>query len=292
MPNKLPVTQPFDLDLILDFDQGHRWRPDTYQPGWYTGVLGTDYVRIRQSIKHGPLEYDSSNTDVAHKLIWQFRLDGNDEHVEAVYAMMSRDPKMAALVERYRGLRLMRVDPWECLVFFILSAHNHNQSRVATSPTANSMDEIARRFWADRPWPHDRYPFPSPESLATEKGLRILQELWQGSSDGERRIRGRREMPQRIHNAAIFAKAGQLENLIGGRSSEHAVKVLRSMLPGVGLKTAQCVALFGLGYLDAFPLDTHVTNALLMQYGRDPFQPFAGYASLFLFEEGLHNQHS
>ena len=41
--------------------------------------------------------------------------------------------------------------------------------------------------------------------------------------------------------------------------------------------------------LDAFPMDAHVMRALLSLYGRDPFQPIAGYASQFLFMEGLMN---
>ena len=65
--------------------------------------------------------------------------------------------------------------------------------------------------------------------------------------------------------------------------------LLTRLLSGVGPKTAQCVALFGMGRLDAFPQSTQVNDALLSLYGRDPFGPCSGNASLLLFMEGLAN---
>ena len=142
----LCIDAPFNLGLTLGYDQGHRWRPDSESPGWYTSVLGRDFVRVRQKTKDGPLDYESSGQEIASKLLCQFRVDDN---IEAVYGTLAADSRMKALVDRYCGLRIMRVDPWECLVFFILSAHNHSQSHVATAPTANAIDEIARWFWED-----------------------------------------------------------------------------------------------------------------------------------------------
>ena len=92
----------------------------------------------------------------------------------------------------------------------------------------------------------------------------------------------------RIYEASRFVEAGQLE-MLRGESTEHIVQVLKGMIRGVGSKTAHCVALFGFERLDAFPESTLVTDALLSLYGRDPFQPIAGYASQFLFMEGLKN---
>ena len=280
MPSELHINSPLNLDLTLEYDQGHRWRPDRKNQGWYTTVLDHDFVRVRQKGKDGPLEFQPCKQEIAQKLRRQFRLNDDDEKIEDVYAQLQRDSKMGALVERYHGLPIMRVDPWECLVFFILSAQNHYQLRVPTAPTANSIDDMAKLFWEDKEWQNDRYPFPSSREVGSESGLDKLHELWPSRTD----------MPRRIHEAAHFVEAGQLRALEGQPSCEHAVYVLDTMLRGVGPKTAHCVALFGLGYMDAFPVDTHVSEALLSLYGRDPFQPYAGYASQFLFMEGLRNE--
>ena len=237
-------------------------------------MLGKEFVRIRQKANHAPIQFEPCTQEVASKLLWQFRAD---EDVEAVYAKLRYDSEMATLVDRYDGLRIMRIDPWECLVFFILSAHNHYQSRVPTAPTANSIDEIAERFWDDGPWAHNRYPFPSPTDVGSQGGLAKLQELWSESSDAPRRIRGLADMPRRIHEAARFVEAGQLHRL-QGESTDHAVFVLETSLRGVGPKTAHCVALFGLGHMDAFPLDAHTSEALLklIQVMHAGYKPIIG----------------
>jgi N-glycosylase/DNA lyase len=67
-------------------------------------------------------------------------------------------------------------------------------------------------------------------------------------------------------------------------------------LPGVGPKVAACVALFGFGRLECFPVDTWVVQALaaaygfrgwapvrLEEFGRAHFGPAAGLAQQYLF---------
>ena len=285
MSYELLIDQPFNLELTLGHDQGHRWRPDREDYDWYTSVLGKDFVRIRQKTWNGPLEFEPCEEGIADKLRRQFSADDN---IKAVYDKLADDSRMAELLNRYYGLRIMRVDPWEYLVFFILSAHNHSQSHVATSPTANAMDEIARWFWKDGRQRRSRYPFPRPEDVGSQSGLYKLNDLWGlGRVTMLPRIGGLNEMPRCIHEAAQFVAAGGLDKLEGKPPGE-VISVLDD-LSGVGAKTAQCVALFGLGCMDTFPIDVHVTRALLSLYGRNPFQSCAGYASQFLFMEGQSN---
>ena len=67
-------------------------------------------------------------------------------------------------------------------------------------------------------------------------------------------------------------------------------------LPGVGEKIADCVALFALGKLDAFPIDTWIEKILIKAYELEDFNKnqlirfaqhhfgrYAGYAQQFLF---------
>ena len=290
MTYELPVNPPFDLELTLGLDQGHRWRRDPDDPGWYTSVIFGEFVRIRQKEQDGPLEVEYPTEELLKSLRWQFRVD---EDTQAIYGKLAGDPKMKALRDRYYGLRLMRVDAWECLVFFILSAHNHYRVGVATGPSARTIDEIASAFWEDDPQPDNRYPFPSPGKMGSRAGLDKLNELWLGKRIGpnpydlERpRLHGLKSMPVRLHLAGRFVALGGLQEL-WKLSTRDFVPALKKALPGVGTKTANCVALFGFGRLDAFPVDTLVTRALLSLYAREPFQPHAGYVSQLLFMEGL-----
>lgn len=103
MPYGLPIEPPFNLELTLRHDQGHRWRPDRGDGGWYTSVLGEDLVRIRQRGVDCPLEYEAQTQEIAEKLRWQFRAD---DTIGAIYSKFADDPGMRELTERYRGLRI------------------------------------------------------------------------------------------------------------------------------------------------------------------------------------------
>ena len=289
----LHIDAPFDLDLTLNFDQGHRWLKHEawYTEGGarYTSVLKGDYVEIHQAKKDGPLTVWPDESRIIKKLKWQFRLESAREEFGAIYNLSRQDPKMATLAKRYAGLRLMRVDPWECLVFFIMSAHNHAQVRVPTSPTARRMDEIAAEFWNAPRWSHQRYPFPTPADVASPCGLRKLQRVWSPKPWSRRTTSGRIDMPQRIHEAAHLVARGFLDDIRKNELNVHEVVELLTRLRGVGAKTAHSVALFGLGYTDAFPFGDQVANGIIHLYGRDPLGKYAGYASLYLFLEGVRN---
>ena len=48
-----------------------------------------------------------------------FRLD---DDLHGIYRQIGKDPFMRRTIELYRGLRLIRHDPWECLVSFLCSS--------------------------------------------------------------------------------------------------------------------------------------------------------------------------
>ena len=121
MAFELPVDQPFDLELTLRCGQGHRWRKAKKSPGWYTSVIDGDLVRIKQTDgRSGPIHFETcaNPLKMQYKLQRQFRMLRGDENIRFVYASLRRDPIMKKLVDHYWGLRVMRVDLWECMVFF------------------------------------------------------------------------------------------------------------------------------------------------------------------------------
>jgi len=71
-------------------------------------------------------------------------------------------------------------------------------------------------------------------------------------------------------------------------------------IKGVGMKVANCVSLFGLGYREAFPVDVWIkrimqslyfdgeehSNAEIESYGVEHFGKYGGYAQQYLFYYG------
>jgi N-glycosylase/DNA lyase len=75
---------------------------------------------------------------------------------------------------------------------------------------------------------------------------------------------------------------------------EHCVEELKKF-DGIGDKVADCIALFCLDHMDAFPIDVHIGRIMEERYGvsasykkaslwaREHFGEYAGYAQEFLF---------
>ena len=282
MVEQLTTSQPFDLERTLRCGQGHRWLKDESDEGWYTAVFDSYWVRIRQlGGKHNPVQFDTNaNTNAVEvKLRRHFRLD---DPIEDIYADLSgRDAEMKALVERYQGLRVMRVDPWECLVFFILAG----QRPIAR--TQRQMEAIAEAFSNGAPpVTNGRYIFPTPPTImnAQSKGSDKLRALGLGL-----------QKDKNIYRAAKVVD----------RTGNVAIAVA-SQLTGVADKTANCVTLFSLDWLGGFPVDTNIKWALDNLYGSVPgsrdnppparkwaqqrFGTYAGYASQFLFIHAYENK--
>ena len=120
MELKYDPVQPLDLRISLMMGQAFRWQPEGE---WFSGVVRGSLINIRKD-SNGSLEFYSvpgPDAAVAEMLRNYLRLD---EDINATYREISRDAVMAELVERYRGLRILRQEPWECLVAYILSARS------------------------------------------------------------------------------------------------------------------------------------------------------------------------
>ena len=294
-PLRLTVRQPFALASSLLSGQAHRWRRDEgIDPsdggGWLSGVVLGNFLKIREKIRGqrvGTAETPSvvefrsvpnSDADYLKPLLRNyFRLD---DDIDGIYDEITGDPRVASVVSQYRGLRLLRVEPWECLISFICSA-NSNLSRIH-----DNIETISQNF--GRPMTldgHRRYSFPTAERLA-EAGEAALRALKLG------------------FRAPYVAQAA--ETVARGELDLEALRVMPYLqakerlmeLPGVGSKIADCVLLHSLDKLEAFPIDVWVRRALvewyysgskpppdreMLEWAQAHFGPYAGYAELYLF---------
>ena len=273
---ELPINQPFRLVETLSCGQGHRWLPRN--EGWHEGVVDAELITIRQTASG--IEFFGASDQAAMKA-WLHRHFRLDDDVEAIYQELAqRESVLAGLLERHSGIRVMRVDPWECLVFFILSANN-NIPRVQ-----RDMERIAHAF--GEPIGGSRSTFPGPGVLGRESALVGLEGLSLGLNKGKKIGRAAGE---------ILSGSLDLESLVLEASHRLVTDKLKA-LHGVGDKVANCVALFSLEQLDAFPVDVHVARSLarhyrdiprspeaLRRWGQRRFGRYAGYAEAVLFLE-------
>ena len=96
-----------------------------------------------------------------------------------------------------------------------------------------------------------------------------------------------------IHRLALKTVKGEFvpESLVD-LSYEEAKKALMAE-HGIGKKVADCICVFGLHHLDAFPIDTHVKQILAAHYKDGfPFHRYKGYAAImqqYMFYHDLLN---
>ena len=292
MARQLEITQPLDLALSLTMGQAFRWR--RYGDGWFSGVIGGHLIHIRQT--EGGVEYRAggadggTDADLSALLSSYFRLD---DDIAAIYADLgARDPHIATLIAQYPGMRVLRQEPWECLVSYICSKSNR------ISGICQCVAEIAKLSGQTVKLDGDDWNiFPTPQQVTSAgvEGLAGLELKGRFSSSFPATICA---VAQRICNEEL-----NLEYLKGRPYAEVVRNLMqgsryKSRANGIGAKIADCVALMALDKIDAFPVDTHIRKAVREQYftgqklpsdgkiaqwARDKFGPYAGYAGQYLF---------
>ena len=263
-----------DLAATLESGQAFRWRPTG---DGYCGVLDGNVVLVAPAA--GGLEVSSALA--LPEVVWPrladyFRLE---DDLPGIRRAVDVDACIRAALDRYPGLRLLRQDPWECLVAFICSATS-NILRISAM-----VEGMAQAYGESVSLGAvTRHTFPGPERLA-EAGEERLRALGLG-------FRARY-----VASVARMVVGGELDlTELRCLPYEEAHRALLGV-PGVGDKVADCVSLLALDKLEAFPIDRWVHRALEEWYGlpeRRPYRElrawaaehfgrYAGYAQLYLF---------
>lgn len=267
MTRTLIINQPFDLAVTLEMGQAFRWRrvgdesaknrdwgspPPFWRTGgggWYSGVLYDYLVHLRQTpegleYRVGSQDGERTDEDLTTVLSRYFRLD---DEIDSIYAQMAIEPTVARSIARYKGLRLLRQDKWECLASYLCSGNN--SIRGIMSCVENIAQLSRRRVVLDE---EERYVFPSAQDMVDE-GLSSLRDLQLGLDRADSILR----MAAQVANQPLL-----LERMANPAvSGLQAVTVLDSYR-GMGPRTASCVALMSLDKPDAFPVDRWIQRGL------------------------------
>jgi N-glycosylase/DNA lyase len=274
---------PFNLDITLCCGQVFRWDK---KGDWWYGVVENRVFRIRQT----NTELEFGNAD--GKFIKNYF--GLDDDLPKIRDKIGKDESIKTALREFWGLRIIRQDPWECLISYICATYK------SIAAIKHMLLKLSKKFGEKKTLDgYDFYPFPTPEKLAKTTGsglaacglgyrakyvLETSKNIYKGDFD----LEGLTKMPY-----------------------QQARKELLG-LSGVGLKVADCVLLFSLRRLDAFPVDVWVKRALLRHYaenfpnafikkvanqeslsnsayerlnefGRNYFGEYAGYAQEYLY---------
>ncbi len=251
------------LDPTLGCGQAHRWRK---AGEWWEGVIGNDVVRLRQT-PYGAEVEGCSDKD---RLLSYFR--SQDDLSSIIADISERDPYVASLSENCPGLRILGQDRWECMATYLL-ATNVNVTRIG-----KMVESVCDTFGKDL---GGRHAFP------TAKEILDRQEHVKECRLGFREPRFI-ELAQRVEDGDVDVDAIAELDYEGCTSELMKIK-------GIGPKVADCVAIFGYGHLEAFPVDVRISQVMermygvtgsyktVSRYGMEKFGRYAGYAQEFLY---------
>ena len=288
----LSAPQPFCLEADWLNAQAFRW---TERDGWFYGIVGGQLIRVRNAddgieFEGGVSTEEGDATLGAVKRY--FRLDPDDD-IRAVHAALREaDPEhMPGLIERYGHIRVLRQDPWECLVAYICSAN------ASVDSIRGKLNKLADAYKDTRTLDGvSCHSIPSAERLA-KAGEACIEKLKLGLP----------RIPRTLHAVAtdVVARTLSLDDLSRKSLTEARARLKndrtdkRKGYPGIGPKIADCVCLFSLGKDDAFPVDANIGAALkryygknytpgaenvgLLEWARETFGCNAGYAGQLLF---------
>ena len=175
-----------------------------------------------------------------------------DDNYVKILKEITKDKIVKKTARYYPGLRITRQDPFQCCISFIISS-NSNIPNIRMR-----LQKLCRKFGTKvRFQKRDFFLFPEPKRLARA----TMQELNQCKL-------GYRSNYVLDTSRAIASGEIDLDELKKIKYEQAKESLLK--LPGIGDKVADCIMLFSLEKLDAFPLDTWMLK-ILQKYYSDKF---------------------
>lgn len=244
----------FSLEQIAR--SGQCFRMSRREDGFFDIISGSRWMGARQSGE--TCEFLCTEEEFSE--FWEDYFDLKQDYGEYISRIDKEDVYLNAAVKLAGGVRILRQDIWEMIVSFLISQQNNivrirrcieNICEAYGNPVKNGRGEVY-------------FTFPEPEALA---GLE--EDALKACNLGYR--------SKYVVRAARSVAEGRFDlEQLGTLPYEKAKEELLKLF-GVGVKVADCICLFGLHHLEAFPVDTHISQALKKYYGDGfPMEKYRG----------------
>ena len=199
---------------------------------------------------------------------WEHYFDLKTDYDTYIRAIDPMDDYLSRAAAFGSGIRILNQDLWEMMITFLIS------QQKTIPKIREAVEALAKKYGAKRTAAlsdgsiRTYYSFPSPEELASAS-LDDLLTLKLGYR------------AKYICAAARQVASGAVD-LEAVRHMDYAhAKAELLRLTGVGIKVAECICLFALHHIDAFPVDTHIRQMLDAHYPKGfPLKRYKGFAGV------------
>ena len=259
--NHLLLSECENFDPFVSCECGQCFRFNKISESEYVIFAQNRSLTIRKQDENW-LFLDITEEEFNGKFVRYFDLERNYGEIIKGY---SGDENITRAAKSGSGIRIFRQDAFETIISFIISANNN-------IPRIKKIIEALCKLLGERVG--DSYAFPTPGSIVSA-GIEGLAPIKAGFRT------------KYIVDAAQKVASGEISlEYIQNCGYIEALNELKK-IKGVGDKVANCVLLFGFGYLNAFPVDVWVKRVINKYYGEgfdpDVFGEYAGVAQQYLF---------
>ena len=273
-----------DLSIRQISESGQCFRLNRIGEERYGLVAFGRYLEINQRGE----ELLFSCTQEEYDAVWRQYFDMENDYRLYRNAVQAEDTYLLDAVSFGSGIRILRQDVWEMLISFIISQQNNIKrirkcieticERYGEKIVPEDADHIDDSGNSDRPAAY--YTFPDVQALA-----RVSEEELRACNLGYR--------SKYIVEASNSILRGEVDLEAIKKMGYKQARGELTKLCGVGEKVADCICLFGLHHMDAFPVDTHIRKAMDEHYPAGfPFDRYDGYAGVmqqYIFYYDLKN---
>lgn len=273
---RFELQQQYLVNVDFSINSGQVFLWEKNEDAWY-GINGADVLAVNEN----PFQLNS----YSQKSCDFFR---EKDDFEEIIRNITKDKVVGKAVEEFPGLRLLRQDPFQCYISFIVSS-NSNIQRIK-----QILYRLCKKFGKKIIFQEKEfYLFPEPENLANASKNDLLN-------------CGLGYRARAVKEAALNVSNRQIDFDFLKRTNYQNAKDILLQVYGIGNKVADCVLLFSLEKLEAFPLDRWVLRILEKYYTKkfqlegksltekkyeqihkqivNYFGPYAGYSQQFLFK--------
>ena len=253
------IQDDFDLKKIAVSGQCFRVR--LLDNGYWRFICRDEVCYIRPL--HAACEYDVICSPGSWDSFWMDYFDLDRGYAEIRESITTDNAFIRKAVQEGAGIRVLRQDPWEILITFIISQRKNIPSIRKT------VEWLAEHAGHEIDTPFERlHSFPSPEELV-EFGSEGLE----SASLGYR-------LPY-IEDAIARVYGGVLDLDTLALLEDEALFDRLMKVHGVGKKVANCVCLFAYGRVSRTPIDTWIRRMIAEECdGCDPFPGFGDIAGI------------
>lgn len=261
-------------------------------PDEYRTVVGDTLIHVGQRRAGELIFLDITDEEFEGVARGYFSLDTDLDMIKQDILRNTDSEWLTEAAEHASGIAILKQDPWETLISFIIS-QNNNIPRIR-----KIVREICAEYGVNL-YLHTKAAENCPLSLIDgtpcEEKCRSCGRCYTFPTAKQIVDRPEGLLPSKpgfrykyILSAAEAVLSGEvnLDMIAAARSYTHTIECLKK-ISGVGDKVASCVALFGFGNLEAFPVDVWMKRAIDVYFGGelDPLSlgRFAGVAQQYIF---------